>query len=169
MRAISEYEADIVALAERLRAIPVGEVVSYAELDDVIGRSVRGHRYLLASARERVEREDGVIFQSVFNTGVKRLPVEAYATVGQQSRKTIRRKARHASKRMQNGLERANEAPAEVVRAVSREQSVLGLIQFAARDSTLKKMLDDEPLSAPTPLAKAAKDLMKALGVKVSD
>ena len=168
MKAVSEFEADIAALAERLRQVPIGEVVSYRDLDVAIGRPVRGHRYLLISARDRVEREDGAIFQSVFNTGIKRLPVESYATVGQHSRRTIRRKARTASRRMRNGLEKANDAPADVIRAVSREQSVLGLIEFAAKDKTLKKMLNDEPITAPTPLAMAAKDLMAALGIRIN-
>lgn len=165
VKAISEYEADIAAMASRLREAPIGEVVPYAELDAAIGRDCRARRYLLMAARDRVEREDGALFAAVFNSGLKRLPVEAYASVGQHSRKSIRSKARTASRRMTNGIEKANDVPAEVVRAVAKEQSVLGLIQFAARDKTLAKMLD-EPVSSPTPIAIAAQGLMKALGIK---
>jgi hypothetical protein len=169
MKAMSEFEGDIIALADLLRAVPIGGVVTYAQFDKSIGRSIRAQRYLLQAARTRVEKETGAIFQAVFNVGFKRLPIESYASIGQHSRKGIRRKARVASKRMQNGLDKANEVPADVLRAVSREQSVLGLIQFAARDTTLKKMLDDMPISAPTPLATAAKDLMRALGIEIDE
>jgi hypothetical protein len=167
IKAISEYEGDIVALANRLRELPIGGIVTYAELDAAIGRDSRARRYLLMSARDRVEAETGALFQAVFNTGLKRLEVESFPSIGQQSRKSIRTKARNASKRMANGLDRANDVPAETVRAINREQSVLGLVQFAVRDQTLSEMLGREPLHSPTPLATAAKALMAALGVKL--
>jgi hypothetical protein len=169
MKAMSEYEGDIAALAARLREVPIGETVTYTDLDAAIGRDCRARRYLLMAARERVENETGALFQAVFNSGLKRLEASAFATIGQQSRKSIRTKARTASKRMANGLSRTNDAPAEVVRAVSREQSVLGLIQFAARDRTMSQMLNEPIITAPTPIARAARDLMAALGVKVPE
>jgi len=169
MKTISPFDGDIAALAERLRQTSIGETVTYESLDGALGRPVRAHRYLLLKARDRVEREDGALFVSVFRTGIKRLPVASYASVGKGTRKAIRRKAARASRRMANGLEHANEAPGEVVRAVLKEQSVLGLIQYASRDSTMKKMLNDEAITAPTPLAVAARGLMTALGVKIED
>jgi hypothetical protein len=169
LKAISEFEGDIATLADQLRALPIDGVITYAQLDKAIGRPVRAQRFLLTAARERIEKESGALFGTVFKVGVKRLPVESYATVGQNARGTIRRKAGRASNRMQNGIEKANDVPAEVLRAVSREQSVLGLIQFATRDTTMARMLHDEPIMAPTPLAKAAKDLMKALGVRLPE
>lgn len=169
VKAQSEFEGDIVALAERLRAVPVGEIVTYEQLDKVIGRDCRARRYLLMTARDRIEKDTGAIFAAVFNVGLKRLPVESYASIGQHSRKSIRAKASTASRRMANGLEKANDVPAEVLRAVGREQSVLGLIKFAARDRTMAKMLGEEPLTAPTPLAKAARSLLAALGGKTQE
>jgi hypothetical protein len=55
MRTLSEFEADIEALADRLRALPIGEIATYAELDQVLGRPVRAHRYLPVQARKRLE------------------------------------------------------------------------------------------------------------------
>lgn len=169
VKAASEFEPDIVALADRLREVPVGGVIKYAELDAVIGRDVRARRYLLMQARDRVEEETGALFQAVFNLGLKRLKVEAFPTIGQAGRKSIRSKAATATKRMQNGLAKANDVPDTVLRAVNREASVLGLIRFAARDRVVSKMLEGEPLSAPTPIARAAKDLMAAMGIKLED
>ncbi len=169
MKSLSEFEGDIVTLADRLREVPIDQIVTYEELDQVLGRDCRARRYLLMAARDRVESETGALFQAVFNRGLKRLPTEAFATIGQQARKGIRNKSRTATRRMANGLQHTNNAPAEVIRAVNRESSVLALIQFAARDKTVSQMLKDEPLTAPTPLGKAAQDLMAALGVKMEN
>jgi hypothetical protein len=169
VKAISPFAGDIDALANRLRALSIGETITYSELDKVLGRPVLKQRYLLLRARARVEREDGALFATVFNVGVRRLPVQAFSTLGYQARSKIRRGARAASKRMAAGLEKANDVPAETMRAVAREQSVLGLIQFAARDRTVAKMLDDVPITSPTPVAQAAKFLMEALGVKMPE
>lgn len=168
MKPLSEFEADIAALAERFRQMPVGSTVTYEELDQVIGKPAKRHRYVLLRARDRVEKEDGSIFVTVFNVGVKRLAVEDYADVGSQARGAVRRKARRASQRMSNGLERANDVPGEVARAVGREQSILGLITLISTDKAMKKMLSDQTVTAPTPLGRAAADLMAALGIETT-
>ena len=144
MKAISEFEPDVQKLAECLREASISEIVTYERLDKVLGRSVQDNRYILVRARTTVEKEIGAVFGTVFRVGLKRMPVEDFPTVGQYSRRAIRRRARKASDRMANGLAKINDAPADIVRAVSREQSILGLIQYACRDSTMKRLLTDE-------------------------
>lgn len=168
-KASSEYAADVSALADCLRAVSIGEIVEYRTLDRAIGRPCRAQRYLLQRALGMVEKEDGAVFEVVYRTGFKRLTASEYATVGHRARSAIRRKAGRASTRMVNGLAKANDVPPDAQRAVNREVSVLGLLQVAARDSTLRKRMENEPMDAPTPLAHAARLLMEALGGKSAE
>jgi len=167
MKTISEFEPDILALVERLRSVPVGETVTYEDLDAVIGRPVRAQRWLMIKARDVLDGE-GHIFGTVARVGLKRLESSALPSLGQRARRGIRNRAKRVTARMASGMTRANDVDPETARKLMAEQSVLGLIEFACRDKSMSEAMSQTPLDKPVPLAIAAKGLLAALGVKVN-
>ena len=71
--ALAEVSIDIKLLCDALKLVEIGDVITYQELSDIIGRSVIKHRYLLQKARRDLRRDDGILFDCVFNTGLRRM------------------------------------------------------------------------------------------------
>lgn len=104
---------DTLALHKRLMSAQVGEIVSYAELSDLIGRSVQRVAYAaLASARRRAEAE-GSEFGTVIKIGLERLDenraVEKALRGLGRIRKLSRRELRRLSRRQFDQLDSAHQ------------------------------------------------------------
>ncbi len=92
---INQVNIDALTLCDRLQAAEVGEVVTYAELSELIKRDVqRDARYVLASAQKRLQRDNRILFGAVRGVGIKRLNDEETVRVGATSMTKIRREAR---------------------------------------------------------------------------
>ena len=159
----SENAADVSRLVERLRAVSIGETISFAQLDTAIGRSVQKRRYLLMRAMDRLSAETGAVFESVFGVGYRRSPVEHIPAVGVRARGRIRRIAKRGAKRLSNAAARANDMPSPIALEINRELAVLGMIQSMSRDNTAKKATVDTTDTSPAPLAVVAQRLIEAL------
>lgn len=97
---IPEANIDTKTILERLRKAEPGELVTYAELSEIIGRDVRATaRGCLTSAMRGALRE-GLVFSSVKNEGVRLLPDDGIAGVGLAAVKHIGRAARRAGKKL---------------------------------------------------------------------
>ena len=85
-------------LVEHLARSETGKLVTYKELNDVIGRDVQGSaRSNLAAARRRLQREEGIVFGTVVNEGVRRLTDAEKVEAGSAMLPRIRRAAGKAS------------------------------------------------------------------------
>ena len=63
-------------LAKKLIELAVGESLTYAQINALIGRDVQQHRHILNTARNIARREKNMLFDCVHNEGVKRLTDE---------------------------------------------------------------------------------------------
>lgn len=159
----AENSADVTRLVERLREVPIGETVTFDDLDKAIGRSVKKRRYLLIRAADRLNAETGAVFESVFDIGYRRLPIEDVATVGIRARRRIKLIARRGSKRLSNAISRANDLPQTAALQINREIAVLGVLQSLSRDGMAAKATADATDTSPAPVAPVAQRLVEAL------
>ncbi len=85
-------------LAEAFAETEVDEVLTYEEMSTLIGRDVREIRHVIETARRRLLRENGAVFASVRNVGVKRLSpdetVDESESVAKRSRNANRKALR---------------------------------------------------------------------------
>lgn len=73
-RIVKQMGIDAQVLIEKLRSVEVGATVAYAQMSEWIGRDVRDHGYgSLCTARNRLVRDEGVVFGTVTGVGLKRL------------------------------------------------------------------------------------------------
>ena len=73
-RVVKQMGIDAQVLIERLRVVNIGETIPYVVLSEAIGRDVRGHGYgSLNTARNRLCRDEGIVFGTVTGVGLKRL------------------------------------------------------------------------------------------------
>jgi hypothetical protein len=79
-RPIGLISIDAKSIYDRLMKCAVGEIVSYEELNALIGRDVRnGAHYALATACKKAMRQTGAVFGVIRKVGVKRLNDEEIA------------------------------------------------------------------------------------------
>lgn len=98
---IPQISLDAQILRDRLKKAKVGDVVTYEELTQEVGRDVRGRaKAALYTARNHALKHAGMVFQAVENVGLKRLSdVEIVESVGGDL-KLIRRKARKSATKL---------------------------------------------------------------------
>lgn len=138
--AISEVSADTLALEHELLTVEVGDTVVYKQLSAVIGRNTQGNaRGVLTSARRRVLRDHGALFESVIGTGLKRLDdvgkVQAAAAVLPKMRRLAKRGRQKAA-----SVDNFEALPNELKVSHNVTMAMLGAIDYAARPSTTKKL-----------------------------
>jgi len=88
-------------LTERLRKAEPGETIPYGELSAIVSTSVQADRGRgwLTSARKRVERDDGIVFDAVHNEGLRRRTNEDFTPALAKDVEKNRRQARRAMRR----------------------------------------------------------------------
>lgn len=92
---------DAKTLAHVLRQVPVGEVITYATLTKAIARDVCADgRGAMTTARAMVQREDRMIFDTVYKQGLKRLANEEIVGLGDRARDHVRRASRKIIKKL---------------------------------------------------------------------
>lgn len=73
-RAIGTLSIDVKTICDLLRTVKTDEVATYSDLSKLIGRSVRDNNsWILSSARKRLLSQDGILFGTIPNVGLKRL------------------------------------------------------------------------------------------------
>lgn len=101
LRVIPEFSVDGRRLAERLNAVPIDTIISYAELSGVILRNVQKEgRSALDSARRQLQRESKMVFAPVKNVGLKRLTDSAVVLTSQSTMRHINRSAKRGVQRL---------------------------------------------------------------------
>lgn len=148
-------------LIEAMKNTPIGGVLTLKTISEVLGGDINAKRHVLQAARSEATEEYGLVFESVYRVGYKRLPTENLPVVAERARSSIRSKARRAIKSIEGGVKHANDVPRAVRRRLFGELSVLGTIQAAARTSTVKRAEQDvERVRAPS-VAETAKKLAR--------
>lgn len=133
-----EMSIDVQAIQERLAKAAPGEVVTYEELSELVGRDVQcDARYCLTSACKRLLAER-VVFASVRMVGVKRLDNEGILSLPTAAFESMRRKARLTACKL-TAVEYA---------ALDREQqaqhntaaSVLGIVAHITKPKSMERL-----------------------------
>lgn len=155
MNSIPEMSIDTRMLADAMRDLASGDTITYAALSALIGRDVCAvARHVLASARNVVMRDDGIVTESVMNVGIKRLTsAEVVGATGD----AVRRRIRNASKRAVRKLSSVayDTLTPELKTKHNTDMSVLGVIAHCAKDSSTKRITKAvESAHAALPLAK---------------
>lgn len=148
-----ETHADIRALADFLARLPVGEVATYAQLSQAIGRNVQnGAGYILAAARNVVEKEAGAIFGTVHRVGVKRLTGQEGIGIGAITSRKIKRAARRGITRL--GRIRDNSLTDADRTKINAYTAQLGAVAMLAAEDTARKVEKKSDASAILPVGK---------------
>lgn len=146
-----ELGVDTQALIRAMKAVPIGETITYAELEDVIKRPVMAGTTgygALASARRYLEREDFVVFETITKTGLKRLDDIGKLRSGKAIIQGIGRRARKARTRLQ--AVDYDALPEQAQREHNAAASVLGALALMAKPSSAKKLEDTVTSTLPT-------------------
>jgi len=98
-KTLFEMSIDTRMLYDRLKKAAVGEVVSFAQMTDTLGRQVEGANSNLQSALRRLEGE-GIAFANVRGVGYQRMNDVEVVNTAEHAREGIRRKAKRAVKRL---------------------------------------------------------------------
>lgn len=94
-----EMSIDTRTIYDRLKKAAIGEVVSFAQLSELLGRKIAGDCSNLQSALHRLEGE-GTAFANVRGTGYQRMNDIEVVNTSESAREGIRRKAKRAIKRL---------------------------------------------------------------------
>lgn len=91
----------IEALQRTLETIPMGSTLSYSEFVKAApGFTKNGDAWMLAKARDNVEKDQGCAFETVRGVGVKRMASGDVPNIGLDAIRGIRRKANRGKKRI---------------------------------------------------------------------
>lgn len=162
----AQARANLVALMNR---IPIGGLLEIETIQDVLGGPLAKKRHVWEAARKDAVDEHGVLFESVHGQGYKRLATEEVPLVGERARVFIRGKARRASRNIEGALKLTNDVPKMTRRRCYGEIAMLGVIQAAARSSSVTKAEKDvDRVRAPS-VAESAKILAEGLQNQTHD
>jgi hypothetical protein len=131
---------DTQTLERLLEKAQVGDVVSYKELSEAIGRDVQnGANHLLYSARARLQRDQQRVFAPVMGQGLKRL--DDAAIVGTTT--TAMHKVRNLARRQQQTLSCVADFDALPNDAKVKHNvalSVFGVLATVTTDKSMRKL-----------------------------
>jgi len=100
-KTIAEGSIDVKLLVDRLQKTTEGDTVTYDELSELIGRNIQVNRHLLQSARKSLRRNEGILFDCIHSTGLRRMNnSDIVCKVTTQPFKRIRSTIRNAGKDM---------------------------------------------------------------------
>lgn len=118
------------AILAAIRSMSIGQDMSFDSLSRLVGFEVTSTSQAYQSARRAALRDDGIVTDSIRSFGFRRL--SGGETVGKSDRhmKSIRRRARFASKELGAAM-RQNLTTAEMIEA-TKKQGALGVILLNA-------------------------------------
>lgn len=89
--------ADAKTLADLMRSVAVGDMLSYDSMSDAIGRDVTAERSVIYTARSIVQREDRIVFDTICKQGLKRLADDEIVSLGDRARSRVRKIAKRTT------------------------------------------------------------------------
>lgn len=126
-----EISVDTQVILARLKAAKVGDVITYTEISELIGRDVRnGARHLLRAARNWAKREYRIVFGVVTGKGIQRLDDAGKVRAGAGEMSRIRRASRRAAQTL-GTVEEFSELPNDMKIRHNMALSVFGIVQQA--------------------------------------
>lgn len=142
-------------LVDALSKVPLGQMITYKNLSELIGIDVTGPaRQRLVSARRVALRDYGAAFGTERATGLIRLHPDQAPGLGASARLKIRRASSRARKAMISVAEHSNGLSPEASRRMSAEMSAHGLIAEITKEKTIKAAMGrSEKIAPPAKMA----------------
>lgn len=100
MHTIGQLSNDVRLLYNYLSEVEIGKIVTYAEINDLLGLDIQDqkNRPILASARRKCMNSDSIVFGVIINEGIKRLSDVEIVSEAERQPPRIRRAARRGVK-----------------------------------------------------------------------
>ncbi len=138
---IAQRSIEMSLIRGRLEKATVGELITYGELSELIGRDIQRHRYFLMSARRSLLNEvppHRLVFSAVESVGVLRLSDAEIVGSSQHHNKSIRRRAPKGIKELM-AVDIETLSSEDKTKSLS-QQSVLGALQAITKPSMVKRI-----------------------------
>jgi hypothetical protein len=131
-------------LYELIRQMAIGDVLTYAQLGEKIGRQpgdLDKWRSALGRARRRATREDAIATDVIVREGIRRMTDAELAGVGPKSSHEIRRKAGLAVQKM-SCVAKPDALDVAIRDRINTYVSCFGAISELAKEKTITKLVD---------------------------
>lgn len=149
-----EMSIDTRLAYDRFKKAAVGEVVSFAQISDALGRKVEGDCSNIQSAVRRLLSADGMVFENVRSVGYQRLNDVEIVKLSEGMRERLRRGARRIVKKL-TCVQDFEALPNDMKIKHNAAVSGFGAIAAMLTPGRMKKLEDQvEKASAQLPLAK---------------
>jgi hypothetical protein len=125
---------DTRALADLFAAASVGDIVTYDQMSQAIGRPIAGCRYLALRGMAIANRETGAIYGNIIRAGYRRLPAQDAHMLGAHARGRFRRTAKRTSAAIVAAVSNANDMPDDARRRAYAEVNAMALVRHIAAD-----------------------------------
>ena len=154
-RTIPEFSVDAKLVYDRLLKCGVGDVVTYEELSEMVGRDIRSKGYATAqAARKRAMRDNQMVFECIWRVGYKRLSDVEVVQTGEQTIRSMRRAATRGLKRIVS-VQEFDKLPAPMKAKHNAYASLFGAVHSMFHGNAVKK-LEQKVLAAQQKLPIAA-------------
>lgn len=98
---IPQLSVDVRMIFDRLVAAEIGDTISYAEINDMLGRKGKDPaQSVISSARRKALNEHRMVFAAVAKVGIKRLSDVEVVDTSEFSIDKVRRASRRAARRI---------------------------------------------------------------------
>lgn len=139
-KTIREVTVESRLLYQRLQKMEVGELITYSELSNIIGRDVQDNgRGSLNTARRMCEREDQKTFGVITNEGLKCLNGSEVISTAEYTAGHIKRTSRRALKRL-NCVGDMNQLSNDEIIKMNTYASLMGAFVVMGKESNVKKL-----------------------------
>ena len=141
-RSIADISPDVIVLKPRLRSMEPGDVVTYAELSELIQNDVqRVRRSALQRARLILMREDMIVFGVIRSVGLQRLSDSEVARLWPSVVRHVRRSAKRGMRRHACVKSRDALTPEEKT-SFDIGSGILGLLYHETQPRRVKRLED---------------------------
>lgn len=151
----SKNSADIAALKDYLRGVEIGELTTYEQLTQVVGRDIRKHRYLLLQACNQLLSERNYTFGTVLRQGIKRLNADETVESSKHILSRIRGQCRRQARKL-TSVDYATLSTDDLKRLHNGALSVFAAIAYSADSRNLHRLTESCQNHGPQTLPTAA-------------
>lgn len=137
-RSEPKYVLEINMIADMLKALPIGGVITYSDISARVGFDIQSRGYVLMRARRLAEETGGHLFTTIPRNGVQKIDAKLVPEIGAAARKRVRSTAKRAFSRL--GAVKYNDLTNDQRLRISAERAVLSTIHAAADGNVLKKV-----------------------------
>lgn len=130
-RTIGELKYETKLIIELLEQSTVGETVTYQMISDLIGQNIQNCRYMLETAKRAVQRDHGIVFDTITGVGIVRVTEGGKGNVIEKGFSKIRNATRRTV-RVLDTVDTANLQKDELSRHM-QQRSVAGLLEAHTR------------------------------------